>query len=161
MRVSVPTVQLLVWIARRPRSYAETAAAWMTFASRLATWEAARDGGLVEIDSDRVVLTSAGAALLTSSIWRAACGLAGADTIDASGLADTSVELEINGGDDADTLTGSAGDDLVNGGKANDDALLGPGNDTFVWNPGEGSDTIEGQDGRDSMLFNGANVASR
>src|SRR5262249_2723511 len=72
---SAPTFQLLAWIARRPRSYAETAAAWMTYASRLATWQAARDAGLVEIDSDRVVLTAAGAAQLTAAIWRAACGL--------------------------------------------------------------------------------------
>jgi hypothetical protein len=74
--VSVPIFQLLVWIARQPRSYAETEAAWMTFASRLATWEAARERGLVEIDSERVLLTPAGAKLLTSAIWHAACGLA-------------------------------------------------------------------------------------
>jgi Ca2+-binding RTX toxin-like protein len=34
----------------------------------------------------------------------------------------------------------------------------GPGDDTFVWNPGDGSDTIEGQSGQDTLLFNGANV---
>jgi len=73
MSVSVPTFQLLVWIARRARSYAETADAWMTVASRLATWQAALDDRLVEIDADRVVLTAAGAALLTAAIWRAAC----------------------------------------------------------------------------------------
>ena len=38
-------------------------------------------------------------------------------------------------------------------------AFLGAGDDTFVWNPGDGSDTVEGQDGTDTMLFNGANVA--
>ena len=36
---------------------------------------------------------------------------------------------------------------------------MGAGDDTFVWNPGDGSDTVEGQDGSDTMLFNGANVA--
>ena len=36
---------------------------------------------------------------------------------------------------------------------------MGAGNDTFVWNPGDGSDTVEGQGGTDTMLFNGANVA--
>ena len=35
---------------------------------------------------------------------------------------------------------------------------LGAGDDTFVWNPGDGSDTVEGQDGTDTMLFNGANI---
>ena len=35
---------------------------------------------------------------------------------------------------------------------------MGAGDDTFVWNPGDGSDTVEGQSGYDTMLFNGANV---
>ena len=34
--------------------------------------------------------------------------------------------------------------------------MLGAGNDTFQWDPGDGSDTVEGQDGTDTMLFNGA-----
>jgi hypothetical protein len=40
-------------------------------------------------------------------------------------------------------------------------AQLGAGNDTFVWDPGDGSDTIEGQAGVDTMRFNGANVAEQ
>lgn len=83
---------------------------------------------------------------------------AGADTIDASGLLSGVVNLILNGGDDADHLIGSQGDDLINGGRGNDAALMGAGDDTFVWNPGDGSDTIEGQDGADTMLFNGANI---
>ncbi len=41
---------------------------------------------------------------------------------------------------------------------AADTALLGAGNDTYVWNPGDGSDIVEGQAGTDTLLFNGANV---
>ena len=37
-------------------------------------------------------------------------------------------------------------------------ARLGTGNDTFVWNPGDGSDAVEGQDGTDTLQFNGANI---
>ena len=37
-------------------------------------------------------------------------------------------------------------------------ALLGNGNDTFIWNPGDGSDIVEGQAGTDTLVFNGANV---
>jgi hypothetical protein len=37
----------------------------------------------------------------------------------------------------------------------------GAGDDTFTWNPGDGSDTVEGQGGTDTMLFNGANVAEQ
>ena len=36
---------------------------------------------------------------------------------------------------------------------------MGAGDDTFVWNPGDDNDTLEGQDGFDRMLFNGADVA--
>src|SRR5436309_14154010 len=43
----------------------------------------------------------------------------------------------------------------------NDLALLGAGDDVFVWNPGDGSDTVEGQDGLDSLQFNGANIARK
>ena len=35
---------------------------------------------------------------------------------------------------------------------------MGAGDDTFVWNPGDGSDTVEGQAGTDTLQFNGANV---
>src|SRR5262249_11323134 len=35
------------------------------------------------------------------------------------------------------------------------------GNDTFMWNPGDGSDVVEGQNGHDTLLFNGANVAEK
>ena len=35
---------------------------------------------------------------------------------------------------------------------------MGAGDDTFVWNPGDGSDTVEGQGGNDTMQFNGSNV---
>ena len=33
---------------------------------------------------------------------------------------------------------------------------MGDGNDTFVWDPGDGSDIVEGQDGVDTLLFNGS-----
>ena len=65
----------------------------------------------------------------------------------------------LNGGLGADTLIGSEGDDSINGGDGNDVALMGAGNDTFVWNPGDDNDTLEGQAGVDTMLFNGAVIA--
>jgi Ca2+-binding RTX toxin-like protein len=36
---------------------------------------------------------------------------------------------------------------------------MGAGDDTFVWNPGDDSDVVEGQAGADLLLFNGSNVA--
>jgi hypothetical protein len=38
---------------------------------------------------------------------------------------------------------------------------MGAGDDTFQWDPGDGSDIIEGQDGVDTMVFNGANIAEK
>jgi Ca2+-binding RTX toxin-like protein len=84
--------------------------------------------------------------------------LAGADVVDASGLAAGVIQLTENGGDGDDLLIGSQGNDLVVGGRGNDVALMGAGDDVFVWNPGDGSDTVEGQAGLDTLQFNGANV---
>ena len=36
--------------------------------------------------------------------------------------------------------------------------VLGAGNDTAQWDPGDGSDIVEGQAGIDTLLFNGANI---
>ena len=38
---------------------------------------------------------------------------------------------------------------------------MGAGDDTFQWDPGDGNDIVEGQDGTDTMLFNGANINER
>jgi Ca2+-binding RTX toxin-like protein len=35
---------------------------------------------------------------------------------------------------------------------------MGAGDDAFAWNPGDDSDTLEGQAGFDTMLFNGSNA---
>ena len=86
-------------------------------------------------------------------------GLGGADVIDATSLEADGMQLTMNGGLGADTFLGSEGDDLINGGDGDDTALMAAGDDTFVWNPGDDNDTLEGQAGFDTMLFNGANVA--
>ena len=63
------------------------------------------------------------------------------------------------GGTGAETMRGGPGDDTIDGNRGNDLAFMGSGKDTFIWDPGDGSDTIEGQSGRDTMLFNGANAS--
>jgi Ca2+-binding RTX toxin-like protein len=94
-------------------------------------------------------------------------GGGGDDTINASALAANAIGLTIDGGAGNDVITGSQGadlllggdgDDAVAGGRGDDVVLLGAGNDVFGWNPGDGSDTVEGQDGLDGLIFNGANV---
>ncbi|HEX6663148.1 MAG TPA: hypothetical protein VF025_05695 [Gaiellaceae bacterium] len=67
----------------------------------------------------------------------------------------------IAGGKGIETLLGGRGNDTIDGNGGNDLALLGAGNDTFVWDPGDGSDRIEGQAGIDTMVFNGANASEQ
>lgn len=62
----------------------------------------------------------------------------------------------LNGGNGADTLLGGVGHDTVDGNTGNDVALLGTGNDLFVWDPGDGSDIVEGQADADTLRFNGS-----
>jgi Ca2+-binding RTX toxin-like protein len=86
-------------------------------------------------------------------------GLDGDDVIDASSLEADGIQLTMNGGLGRDLFLGGEGNDLVNGGDGDDTAFLGGADDVFVWNPGDDNDTLEGQGGTDTMLFNGANVA--
>ena len=65
----------------------------------------------------------------------------------------------ILGSQGADVLLGGDGDDFIFGDNGDDVAFLGAGDDVFQWNPGDGNDTVEGQDGVDTMLFFGANIA--
>jgi len=114
---------------------------------------------------DNVVTTGLAASVVVdhagnTDVLQLSGGL-GNDTINAAGLAAGKLSLQILGGDGDDKIIGSAGGDLVVGGRGNDLAFLGAGNDRFVWNPGDGNDTIEGQAGFDTLQFNGANVAER
>jgi Ca2+-binding RTX toxin-like protein len=86
-------------------------------------------------------------------------GLGGGDVIDATSLEADGIQLAINGGLGEDMIFGSEGNDTITGGDGNDVAFMGAGDDTFTWNPGDDNDVLEGQDGFDAMIFNGANVA--
>ena len=57
----------------------------------------------------------------------------------------------INGTMNNDTLKGGAGNDVITGLAGNDRALMGGGNDVFIWNVGDGKDTIEGGLGSDTL----------
>ena len=60
------------------------------------------------------------------------------------------------GGSGNEVFFGGRGDDFVDGNGGADTAFLGRGDDTFVWDPGDGSDIVEGGSGFDDMVFNGA-----
>jgi hypothetical protein len=67
------TRDLLVWLARAPRTYSETMEAWRSSCPRLTIWEDALAGGLVRVESGHgtrlsdapVVLTLRGRATLS------------------------------------------------------------------------------------------------
>ena len=95
-------------------------------------------------------------------------GLAGNDGVTATTLPAGVIKLTIDGGAGDDQVLGSQGADTIGGGgdadfvfgdNGDDLALLGAGADTFQWDPGDGNDTLEGQDGSDTMRFFGANIA--
>jgi len=78
---SALTVQLLTWVAARPRTYEETMEAWRTSCPRMPIWEDAVSDGLVALAgrtinggtamrSRSVVLTDRGYATL--NVYRAA-----------------------------------------------------------------------------------------
>jgi Ca2+-binding RTX toxin-like protein len=117
----------------------------------------ASSGASVVVNGLAAKVTIAGAEGANDSL--VVNGQGGNDTINASGLNAGQVKLTINAGAGDDTITGSKGNDLVVGGQGTDTAKLGLGDDTFVWNPGDGNDTVDGQAGVDTLLFNGANIA--
>src|SRR5215213_4200415 len=58
-----------------------------------------------------------------------------------------------------DVIVTAGGNDTVQPDEGNDTAFLGAGDDRFIWNPGDDNDVVEGQQGVDTLEFNGANVA--
>ncbi len=64
----------------------------------------------------------------------------------------------LNGGDGAELFLGRSGHDAVDGNRGDDTGVLGSGRDSFRWDPGDGSDDVEGQSGTDTLDFNGAAV---
>jgi hypothetical protein len=56
-------------------------------------------------------------------------------------------------------LTGSPGNDEVDGGGGQDSASLGSGDDRSTWDPGDGSDTVDGGASHDALVFNDANAS--
>ncbi len=94
----------------------------------------------------------------------------GNDSFSATGNLAPLIAITVDGGAADDTLRGSNGVDVLLGGdgtdfadgnQGDDVAFLGAGDDTFQWDPGDGSDVVEGQAGADAMTFNGSNANER
>jgi Ca2+-binding RTX toxin-like protein len=94
--------------------------------------------------------------------------LGGNDGVTATTLPAGVIKLTVDGGAGEERLLGSQGADVFLGGSeadfifgdnGNDLALMGAGADVFQWDPGDGNDTLEGQDGADTMLFFGSGAS--
>jgi hypothetical protein len=137
---------------------------------RIALRLKAGDAGVLEVDagddgSANFSFASADVARIVVS------GRAGDDSLridESNGVFTDKIPTTLVGGAGNDTLAGGSGDERLLGGAGNDSidgnrgadvAIMGSGADAFIWDPGDGSDTIEGQSGHDTMVFNGA-VAS-
>ena len=66
-KLAAPTLQLLEWIAERPRDYGETIEVWRSSCPRLTVWEDALADGLVRIQAGCVALTPRGEASLAAA----------------------------------------------------------------------------------------------
>jgi Ca2+-binding RTX toxin-like protein len=106
---------------------------------------------------DVITLSEVNGALPKASLF----GGAGNDTLTGGSGAD-----QLFGESGNDTLLGKGGNDVLFGG-AGDDTLIGgtgddqmfgeAGNDRLIWNPGEGTDLMEGGTGEDVAVMNGGN----
>src|SRR5262249_19843210 len=45
------------------------------------------------------------------------------------------------------------------GNQGSDTIIMGNGNDTFQWDPGDGNDTVDGGSGNDTVIVNGSAIA--
>jgi hypothetical protein len=59
-------IELLEWLAARPRNYTETMEAWRTSCPRMPVWEDAIGGGLIQVVHEQGIAISDSAVKLTS-----------------------------------------------------------------------------------------------
>ena len=74
------TLELLAWIVRAPRTYAQAMEAWRSTCPRLSVWEDALIDGLIQVenggtmDDAQVTLTTRGRAVLSTVSRASASG---------------------------------------------------------------------------------------
>jgi Ca2+-binding RTX toxin-like protein len=116
---------------------------------------------------DRVVAVTTGALFGALTETLSVQSLGGPDTIAGVNgpVSPTEITLDGGAGDDnvrgtnfPERLLGGGGNDHLDGNIGTDTELGGAGADTFQWDPGDGSDTLEGEGGTDLLDFNGSNI---
>ncbi|MBL9136361.1 MAG: hypothetical protein JNK85_10860 [Verrucomicrobiales bacterium] len=124
-----------------------------------------RDGaGSLRVNNGSVPITGGVATVANSTLIRV-LGLGGHDqlTLDSANGPLPSGDLQggagndvLTGGPASDDLDGGPGADTLAGRGGNDRMFGGPDPDALIWNPGDGSDVVEGQAGTDVLRFNGS-----
>jgi Ca2+-binding RTX toxin-like protein len=113
------------------------------------------DDGIAEQSFDRNTFSRIEVSLLSGSDqFRVDQANGGID--DPATVSGGSGNDSLNGGDGIELFIGGSGNDAADGNRGNDSAALGSGRDSFRWDPGDGSDVVEGQSGTDTLDFNGA-----
>ncbi|MBY0276379.1 hypothetical protein K2Z84_13620 [Candidatus Binatia bacterium] len=106
---------------------------------------------IVDDPAESSILLSAGAAA-------AGCAAFDNNTVTCPAAAITSLKVLPNDLTDVVDLSRSGVPAVVDGGISDDQITGTPFADVFLWNPGGATDTIDGGDGVDQLLFNGSNA---
>ena len=126
---------------------------------------AGNDTVQVNPNAARILVSGAGAVLDVGTVESLDVNTLGGDDTISAGAVAALTALDFDGGDGNDTLNGGDGKRPAERRgrrrhrrrkRRRGRAFLGDGNDTFVWDPGDGSDVVEGEAGFDTMRFNGS-----
>jgi Ca2+-binding RTX toxin-like protein len=107
-------------------------------------------GGLIVVNGGQIAI-GGGVATVSNTVRIEVRGGEGADFLQLDESGGSLPDGWLIGGPGADVLIGGSGNDLIDGGGDDDVALLGDGDDAFVWKPGGGFDTVEGEAGSDTL----------
>ena len=124
----------------------------------------ANDGTGIIVVNNGAIPMSGGVATTTNTVLIQILGSACDDQIS---VGNSLPPAHIFGAEGNDTLSGGNGSDLLVGGPGRDtlsgrqgnDLLFADGEDTVIWNPGDGSDIVEGTGANNTLMFNGANIS--
>jgi hypothetical protein len=117
--------------------------------------------GVILVNNGAVVIQGDPGATVTNTHSIMITGAGGNDSLSVDETNGAMPGASIFGGAGNDVLIGGSKGDFIDGGTGNDKVFLGAGDDTFQWNPGDGSDVVEGQGGRDALVFNGSDEAEK
>jgi hypothetical protein len=115
-------------------------------------------GGTILVNNGTVTIVNAPATVNNTNHFHLVAG-EGNDNISLDETNGPLPGAALFGGPGNDTLTGGSGIDFGSGETGNDTIFLRGGTDDFQWNPGDGSDILDGGAGRDEITFNGSDVA--